>query len=115
VVPKVAIYPGNVLALHMSKPQGFRYKSGQYMFVNCAAVSPFEWLVTSKYCHSIFCPFVNTSKNVVVIALLMGNHMSTGTHFLLLQPLEMTTSVFTLELSVIGQGSFEQCSQRFVF
>ncbi|WOG99332.1 hypothetical protein DCAR_0518680 [Daucus carota subsp. sativus] len=40
---KVAVYPGNVLAIHMSKPQGFRYKSGQYMFVNCAAVSPFEW------------------------------------------------------------------------
>ncbi|XP_020223517.1 respiratory burst oxidase homolog protein C [Cajanus cajan] len=40
---KVAVYPGNVLALHMSKPQGFRYKSGQYMFLNCAAVSPFEW------------------------------------------------------------------------
>ncbi|XP_059642510.1 respiratory burst oxidase homolog protein C-like isoform X2 [Cornus florida] len=40
---KVAIYPGNVLAIHMSKPQGFKYKSGQYMFVNCAAVSPFEW------------------------------------------------------------------------
>nr|CAD1833889.1 unnamed protein product [Ananas comosus var. bracteatus] len=37
---KVAVYPGNVLALHMSKPQGFRYRSGQYMFVNCAAVSP---------------------------------------------------------------------------
>ncbi|KDP22507.1 hypothetical protein JCGZ_26338 [Jatropha curcas] len=42
-IKKVAIYPGNVLALHMSKPQGFKYKSGQYMFVNCAAVSPFEW------------------------------------------------------------------------
>jgi len=41
---KVAVYPaGNVLALHVSKPEGFRYKSGQYMFVNCAAVSPFEW------------------------------------------------------------------------
>ncbi|KAJ7004503.1 respiratory burst oxidase [Populus alba x Populus x berolinensis] len=40
---KVAVYPGNVLSLHMSKPQGFKYKSGQYMFVNCAAVSPFEW------------------------------------------------------------------------
>lgn len=40
---KVAVYPGNVLALHMSRPQGFKYKSGQYMFVNCAAVSPFEW------------------------------------------------------------------------
>ncbi|KAL5795404.1 hypothetical protein ACOSQ2_000224 [Xanthoceras sorbifolium] len=40
---KVVVYPGNVLALHMSKPQGFIYKSGQYMFVNCAAVSRFEW------------------------------------------------------------------------
>ncbi|KAJ1685619.1 hypothetical protein LUZ63_017009 [Rhynchospora breviuscula] len=40
---KVAVYPGNVLALHMSKPQGFRYRSGQYIFVNCAAVSPFQW------------------------------------------------------------------------
>ncbi|XVF11336.1 hypothetical protein REPUB_Repub08aG0018600 [Reevesia pubescens] len=42
-IQKVAVYPGNVLALQMSRPQGFRYKSGQYMFVNCAAVSPFEW------------------------------------------------------------------------
>lgn len=40
---KVAVYPGNVMALHMSKPQGFRYTSGQYIFVNCAAVSPFQW------------------------------------------------------------------------
>ncbi|XP_024976513.1 respiratory burst oxidase homolog protein C-like [Cynara cardunculus var. scolymus] len=42
-IQKVAVYPGNVLTLHMSKPQGFKYKSGQYMFVNCKAVSPFEW------------------------------------------------------------------------
>ncbi|XP_062181799.1 respiratory burst oxidase homolog protein B-like [Phragmites australis] len=40
---KVVVYPGNVLSLHFSKPQGFRYKSGQYIFVNCAAVSPFQW------------------------------------------------------------------------
>ncbi|KAF5935468.1 hypothetical protein HYC85_026597 [Camellia sinensis] len=39
---KVAIYPGNVLTLQMSKPPQFRYKSGQYMFVQCPAVSPFE-------------------------------------------------------------------------
>ncbi|CAA2935206.1 respiratory burst oxidase homolog C [Olea europaea subsp. europaea] len=40
---KVAVYPGNVLVLHMSKPQDFKYESGQYIFVNCATVSPFEW------------------------------------------------------------------------
>ncbi|PIN21180.1 Ferric reductase, NADH/NADPH oxidase [Handroanthus impetiginosus] len=40
---KAAIYPGNGLMLRLSKPQGFNYKSGQYIFLNCAAVSPFEW------------------------------------------------------------------------
>ncbi|XP_022845462.1 respiratory burst oxidase homolog protein A-like [Olea europaea var. sylvestris] len=40
---KVAIYPGNVLALQMSKPPQFKYKSGQYMFVQCPAVSKLEW------------------------------------------------------------------------
>ncbi|KAF5460613.1 hypothetical protein F2P56_020471 [Juglans regia] len=40
---KVAIYPGNVLTLQMSKSPQFKYKSGQYMFVQCPAVSPFEW------------------------------------------------------------------------
>lgn len=42
-ISKVAVYPGNVLALQMTKPQGFKYTSGQYIFVNCADVSPFEW------------------------------------------------------------------------
>ncbi|KAJ4954152.1 hypothetical protein NE237_030984 [Protea cynaroides] len=40
---KVALYPGKVLTLQMTKPPQFRYKSGQYMFVQCPAVSPFEW------------------------------------------------------------------------
>ncbi|KAK1436764.1 hypothetical protein QVD17_02546 [Tagetes erecta] len=40
---KAAVYPGNVLTLQMSKPQGFKYKSGQYMFIKYADVSPFEW------------------------------------------------------------------------
>ncbi|KAB1202200.1 hypothetical protein CJ030_MR8G006581 [Morella rubra] len=40
---KVAVYPGNVLALQMSKPQGFRYTSGQYIFVKCSDVSPLQW------------------------------------------------------------------------
>ncbi|KAD4585555.1 hypothetical protein E3N88_23156 [Mikania micrantha] len=36
-------YPGGVLALRVTKPKNFKYKSGEYMFVKCAAVSPFEW------------------------------------------------------------------------
>ncbi|KAI3906448.1 hypothetical protein MKX01_029063 [Papaver californicum] len=31
------------MALHMSKPKGFNYRSGQYVFLKCSAVSPFEW------------------------------------------------------------------------
>ncbi|XP_017218212.1 respiratory burst oxidase homolog protein C [Daucus carota subsp. sativus] len=41
-IKKVVVYE-NLLALQVFKPEGFKYKSGQYMFVNCAAVSPFEW------------------------------------------------------------------------
>lgn len=37
------IYAGNVLALYISKPPGFRYKSGMYMFVKCPDISNFEW------------------------------------------------------------------------
>ncbi|CAM6105786.1 unnamed protein product [Calypogeia fissa] len=40
---KAAIYPGNVLALHMSKPIGFKYKSGMYIFLQCPSISKFEW------------------------------------------------------------------------
>ncbi|MCO5605774.1 hypothetical protein L7F22_059958 [Adiantum nelumboides] len=40
---KAAIYPGDVLAIHMTKPPSFKYKSGMYMFVKCPDVSPFEW------------------------------------------------------------------------
>ncbi|KAG2263229.1 hypothetical protein Bca52824_070308 [Brassica carinata] len=42
-VVSAAAYPGNVLTLKMSRPKHFKYKSGQYMFVNCPKVSPFEW------------------------------------------------------------------------
>ncbi|KAJ1385554.1 Riboflavin synthase-like beta-barrel [Sesbania bispinosa] len=42
-IQKVAVYPGNVLALQVSKPQGFKYTSGQYIYVNCSDISPFEW------------------------------------------------------------------------
>ncbi|KAH9661180.1 putative respiratory burst oxidase [Citrus sinensis] len=37
------IYTGNVLALYMTKPPGFKYQSGMYLFVKCPDLSPFEW------------------------------------------------------------------------
>ncbi|KAK1577712.1 hypothetical protein Q3G72_024180 [Acer saccharum] len=40
---KVVVYPQNVLALHMSVPCGFKYKSGQYIFVKCPTISRFQW------------------------------------------------------------------------
>ncbi|XP_024385792.1 respiratory burst oxidase homolog protein B [Physcomitrium patens] len=42
-VIKAAIYTGNVLAIHMSKPEGFKYKSGMYLFLQCPEISSFEW------------------------------------------------------------------------
>ncbi|KAL2581070.1 hypothetical protein AAZX31_15G172800 [Glycine max] len=40
---KVSGLPGNVFSLLMSKPNGFKYKSGQYIFLQCPKISPFEW------------------------------------------------------------------------
>ncbi|KAI3432975.1 uncharacterized protein J3R85_007406 [Psidium guajava] len=40
---KAIVYSGNVLALYMSKPPGFKYKSGMYLFVKCPDISNFEW------------------------------------------------------------------------
>ncbi|KAM6597009.1 hypothetical protein CsatA_007533 [Cannabis sativa] len=40
---KFKVYPENVLALQMLKPRGFEYSSGQYIYLNCSAISPFEW------------------------------------------------------------------------
>ncbi|KAK4565033.1 hypothetical protein RGQ29_006900 [Quercus rubra] len=42
-VLKVSGLPGNVFSLDMSKPQGFKYESGQYIFLQCPTISPFEW------------------------------------------------------------------------
>ncbi|XP_059311428.1 putative respiratory burst oxidase homolog protein H isoform X2 [Lycium ferocissimum] len=42
-IRKAVIYTGNVLALYMSKPPGFKYKSGMYLFVKCPNISNFEW------------------------------------------------------------------------
>ncbi|CAO2823125.1 unnamed protein product [Amaranthus hypochondriacus] len=40
---KVSELPGKVFHLVMTKPQGFKYKSGQYLFLQCPAISKFEW------------------------------------------------------------------------
>ncbi|WJX81817.1 NAD(P)H oxidase (H2O2-forming) [Trifolium repens] len=40
---KAIIYTGNVLALYMTKPPAFKYKSGMYLFVKCPDISKYEW------------------------------------------------------------------------
>ncbi|KAL2503340.1 Riboflavin synthase-like superfamily protein [Forsythia ovata] len=40
---KVSVLPGGVFSLIMAKPNGFKYRSGQYMFLQCPKISPFEW------------------------------------------------------------------------
>ncbi|KAI4343958.1 hypothetical protein L6164_011244 [Bauhinia variegata] len=40
---KASLYPGKVLSLKMQKPEGFEYKSGMYVFLQCPQISPFEW------------------------------------------------------------------------
>ncbi|KAG5537347.1 hypothetical protein RHGRI_024705 [Rhododendron griersonianum] len=69
---KVAVYPGNVLALHMSKPQGFKYKSGQYMFVNCSAVSPFEWCASHHLMGKVDCSEQTACKEKTTLMLIDG-------------------------------------------
>ncbi|KAL0784072.1 hypothetical protein Bca101_000317 [Brassica carinata] len=39
----VGLLPGKLLSLHMSRPDNFRYKSGQYMYLKCSEVSSLEW------------------------------------------------------------------------
>ena len=43
VIFQATAYPGDVLALHMTKPRGFHYKSGMYIYIQCPEISPFEW------------------------------------------------------------------------
>ncbi|KAK6941241.1 Ferric reductase, NAD binding domain [Dillenia turbinata] len=40
---QVSELPGNVFSLDMSIPPGFKYTSGQYIFLQCPTISPFEW------------------------------------------------------------------------
>ena len=40
---QAVVYTGNVLALYMTKPPGFKYNSGMYLFVKCPDVANFEW------------------------------------------------------------------------
>ncbi|XP_062091817.1 respiratory burst oxidase homolog protein B-like isoform X2 [Humulus lupulus] len=40
---KVGVYLGNVLVIQIDKPHGFKYISGQYIYIKCPIISPFEW------------------------------------------------------------------------
>ncbi|XP_057860986.1 respiratory burst oxidase homolog protein A isoform X2 [Cryptomeria japonica] len=40
---KATAYPGGVLSLRMKKPEGFHYRSGMYIYIQCPEISPLEW------------------------------------------------------------------------
>ena len=40
---KADIFPGEVLLLKLSKPEGFVYRSGMYIYIKCPQISVFEW------------------------------------------------------------------------
>ncbi|KAL4179785.1 hypothetical protein AMTRI_Chr13g121820 [Amborella trichopoda] len=42
-VHEAVIYPGKVLSLKLRKPDGFHYRSGMYIFLQCHQISPYEW------------------------------------------------------------------------
>eukprot|EP00250_Pteridium_aquilinum_P020020 c24671_g1_i1 orf=344-3124(+) len=42
-VLKVEAYRGDVIGLYMTKPPGFNYRSGMYIFLKCPSVSSMEW------------------------------------------------------------------------
>ncbi|KAK4750452.1 hypothetical protein SAY87_003934 [Trapa incisa] len=48
---KATAYPGKVLHLSFSKPEGFVYSSGMCIFVQCPQISPLEWCNFFKPLH----------------------------------------------------------------
>ncbi|CAK9314461.1 unnamed protein product [Citrullus colocynthis] len=43
-VKKAVVYSRNdLVALYLSKPEGFKYESGSYLYVKCKDISKFEW------------------------------------------------------------------------
>ncbi|KAH9315228.1 hypothetical protein KI387_023855 [Taxus chinensis] len=40
---KATTYPGDVLSVYMKKPEGFHYRSGMYIYIQCPEISPLEW------------------------------------------------------------------------
>ncbi|KAI4329693.1 hypothetical protein MLD38_028048 [Melastoma candidum] len=42
-ITKATIYPGKVLSIEFRKPEGFEYRSGMCIYLQCPQVSPFEW------------------------------------------------------------------------
>ncbi|GMQ10915.1 hypothetical protein CsSME_00053727 [Camellia sinensis var. sinensis] len=40
---KATIFPGKVLSLKLGKLEGFKYRSGMYVYIQCPQISPFEW------------------------------------------------------------------------
>ncbi|MQL80573.1 hypothetical protein Taro_013040 [Colocasia esculenta] len=104
-IVKAAIYPGNVLSLHMKKPPGFRYKSGMYLFVKCPDVSPFEW-------HPFSITSAPDDDNLSVHIRTLGD-WTTALRNLFgkvceAQVTSKKASLVRLETTVVADGEFQQ-------
>lgn len=90
-IVKATTYPGKVLSLKMSKPAGFTYRSGMYLFLKCPDISPFEWHPLSltsapeddhlsvhirtlgDWSYQIYSRFQEVTKEKVETSLAIGN------------------------------------------
>lgn len=106
---QATIYSGNVLALYMSKPPGFKYNSGMYLFVKCPDISKFEWCVEHNLWNLFTCHATMTLLLKLSVFLLVP-----GIHSPLLPHREMPSWVFTCEPWVIGLQSSGTDSPRYI-
>ncbi|PKA46682.1 Respiratory burst oxidase like protein C [Apostasia shenzhenica] len=107
-IVKVAALQGNVLELHVSRPQGFRHRSGQYILLNCAAVSPLEW-------HPFSITSAPQDDHVSVHVRIVGDWTRQLKHLLTKDPLGEATQRSTvgqagLPAGPAGFSAGERCS-----
>ncbi|XP_010521419.1 PREDICTED: respiratory burst oxidase homolog protein E [Tarenaya hassleriana] len=88
---KVSVLPGEVLSIIMSKPPGFKYRSGQYIFLQCPTISRFEW-------HPFSITSAPGDKNLSVHIRIVGDWTE--------ELRRVLTEGKDISTSMIGRGTF---------